>query len=88
MVVRLLLDHGADPNVHLDTDDHDAFRGFACGTTPVLLAAAGTSLEILELLHRGGANINATDRSGRTTETIATRHERADVVRWIRAHGM
>lgn len=52
--VRLLLDHGLDPN------------GRHLGVTPLMMAAANLRMETLQLLISRGADINARDDKGRT----------------------
>jgi ankyrin repeat protein len=57
-VVEVLLQHGADVNVH-NNNDH-------WGTTPLHAAAHGNQKAIAELLIAHGADINAINLNGRT----------------------
>jgi len=50
-MIRLLLDHGANPNLHSLVD----------GSTALIAAASGGLTEVTQLILNGGVNVNATD---------------------------
>jgi ankyrin repeat protein len=86
-VLKLLFDHGADPNAALDVDGEFHFQGFLRGTTPLMRAAADQPLEVLELLLNFGADVNGQDRAGRTAVDVAVLHGRQDIAQWLQDHG-
>jgi ankyrin repeat protein len=57
-VVKLLLDHGADPNqqTYFRAAGGRGFGGTGRGTTPFLMACAGGDIEVVKLLLALGAN--------------------------------
>lgn len=88
-VMRLLLDHGADPNI----------ATFA-GTTP-LMAAAGVNwvvnqtydqgpealLEAVQLAHALGNDVNASNSMGLTAVHGAANRGSDDIIRWLAGQG-
>jgi uncharacterized protein len=73
--VQLLLDAGADPNTR-HSDTAGKFRK----TPAVQFAAANGSVEILRLLAKGGADLNAADATGVTPLMSAAYMGHEDVV--------
>jgi ankyrin repeat protein len=63
-IIRLLLQAGADPNVHYDTGDPSTVK--QDGTTPLIAAARRGEVVIASLLLEAGADRHARDRTGRT----------------------
>jgi ankyrin repeat protein len=68
-VVKLLLEHGADPNAALSNPTiqrQHTFGDFSqgAGTTPLLRAAKSGDIELVKLLVAGGANVQHTLPSG------------------------
>jgi ankyrin len=86
-LVRLLLEHGANPNAQLDVDGEFAFAGFLRDTTPLMRAAADQPIEMLQLLVEAGADPRAVDREGRTAVDVAMAHGRLKVAEWLRGVG-
>ena len=68
-VARLLLDHGADPNVRT--------RRSGRGSTPLHLAVEDGEVEIARLLLERGASVEAQDEQRRTPVDVAS-GERCD----------
>lgn len=66
-VVRLLLEHGANPNIH--------FIGTECcnGATPLHLAVYEENAAILEELLKAGADLNETNDAGQTPVAFASK---------------
>jgi ankyrin repeat protein len=75
-MVRLLLEHGADPN-----------RGSYDGHTPLMSSAEYGDAAGAELLIRAGARVNAGDRWGNTAMTFAATSEYDALVRLLVAAG-
>lgn len=78
-VVRLLLEHGADPNAQTRPGaDSDAFMRDVrtCGETPLHRAAAYADLETIELLLAHGAERSTRDAHGDSPLSWASRHLR------------
>jgi len=86
-VLKLLLDHGADPNAALDVDGEFHFKGFLQGTTPLMRAAADRPLEVLGLLLEFGADVSARDRAGRTAMDVAMLHGQRNTAQWLQERG-
>lgn len=80
-IIRLLLKHGANPNVpHISPEP---------GRTPLMLAAENNAVEILELMlnkHRGDPSIK--DKAGNNCMQIALSFSSSAVVHFLRSHGM
>jgi hypothetical protein len=68
LVVRALIDHGADVNVQADQ-----------GTTALMLAATRDEADFVKLLLDAGAAVNAQDTLGRTALMVAGESSRLEV---------
>ena len=80
-IVRLLLKHGANPNVPNVSPEP--------GRTPLMLAAENNAIEVLALMinkHRGDPSIK--DQAGNNCMQIAMRFSSGAVVRYLRSQGM
>ena len=75
-IVRLLLDHGADPNA----------RG-RHGRTSLHRASSFGDLDTARLLLAHGAEIDAQDDEGRTAYQIALEKRQDEVAQFLSAHG-
>lgn len=75
-VVGRLLDAGADPN-----------HWYQGGLTPVLEAAFGGNVPILELLVAHGGDLTAETEQGKTAIALAEANQHPEAVEWLRAHG-
>ncbi|KAH9988638.1 ankyrin repeat-containing domain protein [Russula vinacea] len=75
-VVRLLLDHGADPNVLAE---------YQSGNTPLHRASRSGRIEIARLLIEHGANVEVQDDLGRTPLDVAT-FELHEIVKLLLEH--
>ncbi len=75
-VVRRLLDAGADPNYW--------YEG---GLTPVLEAAMGGSVPILEMLVAHGGDLTAETEQGKTAVSIALEYKHPETAEWLRSRG-
>jgi ankyrin repeat protein len=76
--VRRLLDTGADPSAVSRND---------MGVQPLHSAAAANSVEICALLLHGGADPNATQKSGHTAMDEAVLIGNAEMQKLLRDHG-
>lgn len=75
--IRILLDHGADPNARDDV-----------GRTPLhLLAARGAGRDAIRALARAGADLKARDEAGHTPLDYARRSERRTAERELSSLG-
>jgi ankyrin repeat protein len=78
--VKLLLEHGADPNTQ---DEY--------GDTPLHWAAFGDNVEVVKLLLEYGADPTVKDKDGRTPLDLARVKGRREVVsvieEWLRRGG-
>ena len=74
-VARLLIAHGADPNIP-DVD----------GYTPLHNASMRGLIEIVRLLIELGANLEVKDKQGRTPLGLATRHKHEETVKLLSEH--
>lgn len=61
-IVKLLLDHGADPNAAVSYS----------GKTPLMQAARNGAFEVCEILLEAGANVWLRDVNGRTAADVAS----------------
>lgn len=76
-VLKMLLEHGADANIKLSQ-----------GVTPLMLAAASGSPEVLALLIKHGAAVNAAGKQdGLTPLMLAAQNGNTDNVRELLKHG-
>ncbi len=75
-LLRLLLDHGANPSTAEDDYQHN---------TPLMLAAQTGSKEIVALLLARGADTTATNTSGKTALDIALQNHSSEIAALIRA---
>ena len=90
-MVKLLLEHGADPNATC----RDKLRTVKNGTvrlgrlTPLLLAAPHANYETVSMLIKAGADVNAQDVRGMTPLALAVATDHADprIVRLLLASG-
>jgi ankyrin repeat protein len=72
----LLLAKGANPNLRADA-----------GTT-VFHEVAGTGqIDLAEILLQYGADVNATDNSGKTPHAYALDHKKDAMAAWLKEHG-
>ena len=74
-VARLLLDHGADPNIR----DHSH-------STPLHEASSSGSLDLARLLLIYGANIDEKDREGRTPFQVASEEGHHEMTKLLLEH--
>lgn len=72
-LIKALLGAGADPNAWIDADIEVFFKE----PPPIVLAAEKSTVEILELLVKAGADVNASDYVGNTPLIISVRSEDA-----------
>jgi ankyrin repeat protein len=89
-VVRLLLEHGADPNAHTIAGAETG--GFmrdahAKGETPLHRAAAFADTDTIQLLLDHGADRTAQDVNGETPIGWASWHQRPGAILKLLAHG-
>jgi ankyrin repeat protein len=78
-MVALLLDAGADVNIH-NQNDH-------WGTTPLHAAAHANQTAIARLLIAHGADVNALDAEGRTPLLHTTFHKAKAAAKLLEEHG-
>jgi len=78
-VVEVLLDLGADVNLH-NNNDH-------WGTTPLHAAAHANQRAIAELLIAHGANVHAKNLNGRTPLAETEFHKAKPVANLLKQHG-
>lgn len=78
-VVALLLEAGADVNVH-NSNDH-------WGTTPLHAAAHANQAAIAQLLIEHGADVNAKDMTGQTPMFHTTFHKAKAVAKLLEKYG-
>jgi ankyrin repeat protein len=71
-IVRMLLEHGADPNATQE-------RGFV----PLHDAAANGNLELVQLLVKHGARVDAKADDGKTPGDMATERGHKEVAEWL-----
>lgn len=90
-IVGILIDNGA--NVHA-RDQHDNTALILACMNPNLDTSEkcnphynDTTIAVIELLHRAGADMNARNKNGDTALAIATRAESFSVMRALRQHG-
>jgi ankyrin repeat protein len=75
-MMRVLLDHGADPNLALKGRMLQRYHAggpgaFIEGTTPLMRAARYSNLDMVRLLVERGANVQATQKDGTTALMLA-----------------
>lgn len=75
-VLKLLLAHGADPNIRGDD-----------GTTALMVMAMAGKAPVVKLLAEHGAQVNAQDNEGKTALIQAAQMHQTDSVRELLAHG-
>ena len=75
--VRLLLEHGANPNV----------REPRTGRTPLFEAGAAGNLKALNDLLKAGADVNAQDFEGDTVLHRAAYGDNTELIKWLLRHG-
>ncbi len=89
-VVRLLLEHGADPNARTTPgQETGAFMRDVrtCGEMPLHRAAAYADAETITLLLEHGADKEAQDANGDSPLTWASRHQRPGTILALLAFG-
>ena len=74
-VVRLLLGHGADPNI--PTKD---------GSTPLHRASGRGVIEVIHPLIEYGASVEAQDDKGRTPLDVASGEQREEIIKLLLEH--
>ena len=81
-IMRVLLDHGANPNARSDDNStplhHSSWHAFR---------NHGGTVEGTRLLLKHGAIIDAEDNEGRTPLQLASEHGRDDIARCLKEHG-
>jgi ankyrin repeat protein len=77
-VVRLLLDHGADPNVRTWRPDG--------GSTPLHLAVERGQIEIARILLEHGASVDAQDGLGNTPLDVVSGAQRDEIITLLLEH--
>ena len=80
-IIRLLLDHGANPNAQVS-----ASGGIAAGTTPLLVAVLRGKQEIAQLLLAHKADPSLPDGEGKTPLHRAVLEDRKDLVELLLAN--
>ena len=75
-IVRLLLDHGADPNI----PERD-------GLTPLHQASQKGRIEIARVLLERGASIEVEDKWGRTPSNVASGEQHDEIINLLLEHG-
>ena len=80
-VARLLLDHGADPNVRTWRQVADITY-----STPLHLAVEDGEVEIARLLLERGASVEAQDGQGRTPVDVASGEQRDELITLLLEH--
>lgn len=76
-MIRLLVEHGANPN-----------QANSLGTTPLMMAAAAGSVPAIDALVAHGAEVNAREQAYEQTALMfAANLDRADAIRALIAHG-
>jgi len=83
-VVRLLIDHGADPNAECDEWED---RGFDVKFTPLLVASKRDKLKVATVLLEQGAVPNSQDNFGRSPLHLVSRYPSNDLARLLLNHG-
>ncbi|CAE7214956.1 SLC35F6 [Symbiodinium natans] len=84
-VLELLLHLRADPNVPADTGAYGV--GFTqVGAYPLHLAAKRGRLEVMEVLLKAGASIDAADQNGRTGLMVAAASGQHAAILWLLCH--
>ena len=76
-VVRLLLDHGADPNI---------LARIQQGNTPLHRASRSGRIEIVRLLVEHGASVEAQDDGGMTPLDVASGEQREEIIKLLLEH--
>ncbi|MFC1835335.1 ankyrin repeat domain-containing protein, partial [Thermodesulfobacteriota bacterium] len=74
---NVLLERGAD----IEAGDDHRHR------TPMMHAAQSGHLEVVKVLLKNGANVNATDRGGKTALSLAKWNSTKEIRRLLKAHG-
>ena len=76
-VVRLLLDHGANPNI---------LARIQQGNTPLHRASRSGRIEIVRLLVEHGASVEAQDDAGMTPLDVASGEQREEIIKLLLEH--
>ena len=76
-MAKLLIQKGADVNLKNTKD----------GLTPLMVAAYNGDMEMVDLLLKSKADVNAADSKGNTPLMIASANDDAEMVKWSIENG-